>query len=326
MANLPYNIEIIGKVKSLRDFFAVIFFVSLGMELLLSSFGSILKPLLIFLVIAIFAKPFVIMFICSFFGYKKRTSFLSSIYLAQISEFSFIIAAQGLLLGHISQEIFSLTVLLAVITISLSSYFIKFDISLYSKLKNSLNFFDLMTKEKEQELEYLPKVRHEVILAGYNRIGYSIVKKLKSLKKKLLVIDFNPEIINKLIEEKISSIYGDIGDLELIERLNFKKAKLIISTVPTKRDNLLLIRKAREANKNIVIFVTANQVQEALSLYDAGADYVILPHFLGGEHVSLLIEKLNNMDKFVGYKIRQIKELNERHSLGHEHPPHQPHN
>ena len=325
LANLPYNIEIIGKIKSLRDFFSVLFFVSLGMELLLSSFELILKPLMIFLVIIIVIKPLIVMFLCSFFGYKKRTSFLTSISLAQVSEFSLIIAAQGLLLGHISQEIFSLTVLLAVITIGLTSYFIKFDDVLYSKLKKYLNVFDLMTKEKEHELEYLPRAKHEVILVGYNRIGFSVVKTLRRMKKKLLIIDFNPETISKLIKEKIPSLYGDIGDIELLERLNFKNANLVISTIPAKRENLLVIKKVKEANKNAVIFVTANQVKEALSLYDAGADYVILPHFLGGDHVSLLIEKLTGINKIIEHKLKHIKELQERHALGHEHPPHHPH-
>src|SRR3989338_1236194 len=325
LANLPYNLEIIGRISSLRDFFSVLFFVSLGMELMLSTFESILKPLMIFLAITILIKPLVVMFICSFFGYKKRTSFLASVSLAQISEFSLIIVAQGLLLGHISQEIFSLTVLLAIVTIGLTSYFMNFDIAIYLKLKNFLNVFDLLTKGKEKELEYLPKAKYGVILCGYNRIGFSIVRTLKRLRKRLLVIDFNPEVISKLISEKVPCIYGDIGDLEIIERIDFKKSRLVISTVPTQRDNLLLVKKAKEANEKIVIFVTASQIKEALALYEVGADYVILPHFLGGEHVSLLIEKLSqNINKVIEHKLMHIKELEERHALGHEHPYHNP--
>jgi len=119
-----------------------------------------------------------------------------------------------------------------------------------------------------------------------------------------------------------SAMYGDAGDSELLDRLDFKKAKLIISTIPTKSDNLLLIEKAKKSNKKIIIYVTANQIEEALSLYDAGADYVILPHFLGGEHASLLIGKLNNVAKIVSNKIKHIRELKHREFLGHEHPPH----
>ncbi|MFH0868104.1 MAG: cation:proton antiporter [Candidatus Woesearchaeota archaeon] len=324
LANLPYNIEIIGRIKPLRDFFSVMFFVSLGMVLLLSSFNSILKPLIVLLLLVVFVKPLIIMFISAFFGYKKRTSFLTSISLAQISEFSLIIVTQGFLLGHVSQEIFSLTILIAIITITSTTYFIKYENFIYGKLSKSLEFFDRMT-ENSTELEYMPKTRtNEIILCGYNRIGYSIVKTLKRLKKNLFVVDFNPEVVKDLMGQKIPSLYGDVGDIEVLERLDFKKAKMVISTIPTKQDNLLLIRTARRENKDIAIFVTADQIKDALEMYDAGADYVVLPHFLGGEHISLLIEDFTiDINKVLTHKIKHIKELNERHALGHEHPAHE---
>ena len=150
-----------------------------------------------------------------------------------------------------------------------------------------------------------------------------MVKTLKRLKKNLLIIDFNPEVIRKLIKERMPCLYGDVGDIEVLERLNLKNASMVISTVPTRRDNLLLIRKTKEANKNAIIFVAANQLDEALSLYDAGADYVILPHFLGGEHLSVLIEDLGkDVRKIIHKKLSHIKELQERRELGHEHPRH----
>jgi Kef-type K+ transport system membrane component KefB/Trk K+ transport system NAD-binding subunit len=321
LANLPYNIEIIGKVRSLRDFFSVIFFVSLGMGLLFSTFDFILKPLIVMLLLVILVKPFIIMFTTSFFGYKKRTSFLTSISLAQISEFSLIIVTQGFLLGHISREIFSLTVLLAIITITLTTYFVKFENSIYYRFSNFLNIFNKLT-ENQTELEYMPrKRRNEIILCGYNRMGYNIVKTLIKLKKSLLVVDFNPEVIKALIEQKIPSIYGDVGDIEVLERLNFRKAKMVISTIPTKYDNLLLIRTAKKENKKIIVFVTADHIKEALELYDAGADYVVMPHFLGGEHLSLLIEDFTeDINKMIEHKIKHINELKERHTLGQEHP------
>jgi len=323
LANLPYNIEIIGKVRSLRDFFSVIFFVSLGMGLLLNTFSSILKPLIVLLFLIVFVKPLIIMFTTSFFGYKKRTSFLTAISLAQISEFSLIIVTQGFLLGHISQEILSLTILLAIITITLTTYFVKYEDNIYVKISNYLGVFDKMTKN-ENELEYIPKKKvHDIILCGYNRIGYSVVKTLMRMKKTLLVVDFNPEVVKYLIRLKVSSLYGDVGDTEILERLNFKKAKMLISTIPTKKDNILLIRAAKKENKDIAIFVASEQINEALELYDAGADYVILPHFIGGQHLSLLIEDFTeDISKMIEHKLKHIKELKDGHALGHEHPSH----
>jgi voltage-gated potassium channel Kch len=118
-------------------------------------------------------------------------------------------------------------------------------------------------------------------------------------------------------------MYGDIGDMEIVERLNIKQSKIIISTVPRLEDNLFLIKKARHKNKKVVIFVTASTIDEGLKLYDAGADYVILPHFLGGDHVSYLLqENVENMDTLLKTKLKHIKELTHRKSIGHEHPVH----
>ena len=133
LGNLPYNLEIISRVTSLRDFFAILFFVSLGLNFMMVDFSSIILPLVIFTIAVVFVKPLVIMVITSFFGFSKRTSFFSGMSLAQVSEFSLIIVAIGLEFGHISHDLFSLVTLLTIITIALTSYFIKFNNFIYNK-------------------------------------------------------------------------------------------------------------------------------------------------------------------------------------------------
>ncbi len=323
LGNLPYNIEIKGKVKSLKDFFSTIFFVSLGLELSLTDITDIIKPLIIFIIFIAVCKPVLTMFLCSFFGYRKRPSFLTAISLAQISEFSLIIVTQGLLLGHIGQGVFSLAVIIAIVTMTITSYTISFDNKLYLFFSKYIGIFDRIGR-KSSQLEYVPKRKDiDVILCGFNRIGYSIYRVIKKLRKRLLVIDYNPEIVRDLIKKKIPCIYGDIGDLEVVNMLNLKEIKMLISTVPDKYDNLMLIRKAKGEKKNTIIFVTASQVDDALELYDAGADYVILPHFLGGEHASVLIEEFGlDINKIFETKLSHIRELKHRKSIGHEHPMH----
>jgi len=324
LANLPYNIEIIGRIKPLRDFFSVMFFVSLGMQLIPGTFNSIIKPLVALILLTVAGKTAITMLIVSFFGYKKRTSFLTAISLAQISEFSLILAALGFSLGHLSQEIFSMTVLLAIATIILTTYFIKYEEMLYRKISKPLSFLDRLSRKNMENADMPISRNYEAILCGYNRIGFSIVKTLKKMKKRVLVIDFNPAVARHLSAQSIPSIYGDIGDIEVLERLNFRKAKIVISTVPTKSDNMLLIDFARKENNKIIILVTASQIQEALDLYDAGADYVVMPHFLGGNYVSVLIEKFDDgLNKILEHKIQHIKELRERCILGQEHPGHE---
>ena len=75
--------------------------------------------------------------------------------------------------------------------------------------------------------------------------------------------------------------------------------------------------------KDALIFVTTEEIDNALELYDHGADYVILPHFLGGEYVSVLLEESHkNMNKLIVAKLKHIEELKKRKKIGHEHPKH----
>ena len=129
-----------------------------------------------------------------------------------------------------------------------------------------------------------------------------------------------------LIKKKVSCLYGDISDAEVLERLPFKEVEMVISTIPSSRVNKLIIDNVKEVNKKATIYVTTSSVEKALKLYDAGADYVILPHFLGGEHASLLIEEFStNVGKIIENKLNHIKELKHRQSIGHEHPKHNIH-
>jgi Kef-type K+ transport system membrane component KefB len=321
IANLPYNIEIIGKVKSLRDFFAVLFFVSLGLGLLKDSINGTLIPFVFILGGVLVLKPLVIMTICSIFGYKKKPSFLTSITLAQISEFSLIILSQGLNLGHISREFFSITIIATVITLVMTAYSIKYEKWIYNFLEKPLKIFEHLVLNNNH-LEYMPKKKtdYKIIVCGADRMGYSIIKALDKLSSKVIVIDFNPEVVNWMIEHKMPTIYGDISDPEVLDRLNLKKVRLCISTIPELNYNLLILRKMRKARKSSTIFVTANNVEDALVLYNNGADYVILPHLLSGEHASILVkdfQKTVDFKKLLRKKTKHLKELKLRLSSGH---------
>ena len=320
LGNLPYYIEIIGRVNSLKDFFATMFFVSLGLELVW--LDSILIPIIILILTVLILKPIATFFICGFFGYKKRPSFLSSVALAQTSEFSLIIASQGLFLGHIGQEIFSIAVLVGVCTMVISTYYINYENKVYERLSNKLTWFDKLSGDKD-DLEYMTKTDKKVILCGHNRIGYSILKTLKGMKKKILVVDFNPETIKDLIRRKIPCFYGDVGEVETLDRLNLKEAEMVICTIGHLENNLLIIQRAKREGSKAKLFMTATEIDEALKLYEAGADYVILPHFLGGEHASVLINDFDqNINKMIKTKLEHIKELKYRDAIGHHHPEH----
>ena len=319
LGNLEYNFEIIGKVKSLKDFFSLLFFVSLGMGISVAVIKQMWLEIIILMATVMMLKPLVIMMVCTLFKYTKRPSFMTANALAQIGEFSLILASAGLLLGHISQELFSLTVIITLASITLTSYYIQHNGWLYKVLDKPLSFFNYFSTEK---LEYLPSTaKPQYILCGHNRIGYSILKGLHKVKKKVLVVDYNPEIISKMVREEYHCIYGEVTDDEIIGRMNLSHIKLLISTISSFKDNLHLIHRTRSVNGRAKIFVTASDVDESLKLYDAGANYVILPHFLGGEHAAHLIDK--HRRKKIDLKAerkKHIAHLKERKKIGHAHP------
>jgi len=319
LAIFPYNLEIIGRIRSLRDFFATIFFVSLGMQI---AFDFALLPIgLILSAFVLFGNVIIVMLINVFSGFRKRTSFLTALSLAQISEFSLIIVKQGTLLGHIPESILSLITIIAVITITTSSYFIIHGRELYRMILPFLGLFENIFNVNVKELEKLPKrSKNHIILCGCHRMGMVILETISNLGRDYLVVDINPEVIKRLMEDNIPCIYGDIGDREILERIDLKDADVIISTIPDHKDNLLLIKEAKNANPNAFIFISERNIDNALELYNEGADYVIIPEILGGEKISEYLTyymsdtKRISEDKMM--RIRELKRIKREEILG----------
>jgi len=325
LANLPYNFEIIGRVKPLRDFFSILFFVSLGMQVVITGWERFLIPAVILFAFVMIVKPFVIMALTNFFGYANRTSFITGISLAQVSEFGLIIVAQGLLLGHIGQEFLSIVILLAIATIAVSTYLIKYDNQIFNLLSPILKPLQKVGRPR-REIK-LPKPRkYSIVIVGCDRLGFGIVKTVKKMRKKYMVVDFDPEVIKRLRSNNVPCMYGDISDIEILERIKFADVKMVISTIPVLDINTILLKVIRKKNKKALVFLTSNSLDEALDLYDRGADYIILPHFLGGAHASILLEEsVKNIKNFLDRRTSHIKELKHRRILGHRHPKHHHH-
>lgn len=312
LAPLPYCYEIFGKIRPLRDFFVVLFFVILGIKLGFTS--SLLFPIVILTILVLVGNPVIVMSLLGMLGYKKRTSFFASLATAQVSEFSLILIAMGIKLGHVSTTVSSLVTSVALVTIAISTYLITFNDRVYDVLSPILRVFERRSVKEEEMKE--KKISRHVIVFGYHRMGYTIVHALKRMKEKVLVIDFNPDLIKELKRRKIPCIYGDALDSEVLEKANFRMCKLIVSTIPGLKENLFLTYKAKVYNKPII--VTATQIEDARELYKVGADYVILPHFLGAERASIIIKEiLKDKRKIKKIKTTHIKDLEERISLGH---------
>jgi Trk K+ transport system NAD-binding subunit len=173
---------------------------------------------------------------------------------------------------------------------------------------------------KVDEHKYHKDDDHNIILFGYNHIGLDILESLKKIKKKSLIIDYDPDVITKLSKEGYDCRYGDANDSELLDDLNLSKAKMIISTIPEIGTNLLIMKKVELVNKKAIIIVISHKIEEAERMYEEGATYVILPDYLGGKHFSTLLERNKlKMNKFIEEKIAHLEHIKNRKNIGHKH-------
>jgi Kef-type K+ transport system membrane component KefB len=285
----PFSYEISSKMKPLRDFFILLFFILLGGSLTVSDVSQLAISSIVLSFFILIGNPLIVYLLMSAEGFKSRTSFQAGLTVAQISEFSLILMTMALSLGLVSKEAMSLVTVVGLITIAGSTYLIMYSDGIFSSLAPLLKKIELRRgrgiREKDNEESF------EIVLFGFGRVGLDFVDLFKNLKSQFLVVDFNPERMSVLEEEKIPHRFGDAEDVEFLDTLNLKKTKLIVSTIPDFETNALILGHAKAENPEIIFVVVANDLGTARALYDVKATYVITPHHLGAEHAGNVIRE-----------------------------------
>ncbi|HVY01611.1 MAG TPA: cation:proton antiporter, partial [Candidatus Nanoarchaeia archaeon] len=288
LSSSKYTMEISGRIKPLRDFFVIILFVYFGAQLVGPLNADIIKTSLIFSGIILFIKPFIVMGFMRALGYKKRTNFMTGVSMAQLSEFSLIVVLIGYHSGALTADIMNIAVLVSLTTIAVSSYSLYYSNGIFNKISHLLNIFD--SNRTEASLNNKDRDTYDIILFGYHRMGYKILSELKKMNSKILVIDYNPKVILSLAKEGIDCMYGDAADKEFLSEIKLGKTKLVISTIPDEESNIAIKKDLEETQSKAAFIGTAEQPRTALDLYNQGADYVIIPHHLGGEFMANMIK------------------------------------
>lgn len=321
LAPLPSAQEISARLRPLRDFFLIVFFIALGSNLTFSSLGAHLMLVVLAIMLAVVIKPIVAMATMGYLGYTKRTSFKTSVSLAQISEFSIVLIVLAQTKGLISHDFVSNIIFITLVSITASTYMINGSDTLFTKLEKRLTFFE----RRKARGEPTPETNYELVLFGYQRGGHEFVQLFKQLKKKYVVVDYDPEIIDVLESRKINYLYGDATDTELLEEAGVDHAKLVISAVPDYDVNLFLLSHLEQKNPQAIVILHSDDPLEAAKLYEAGATYVILPHYIGSEKISSFIQS-SGLSKKAFHKHRKkhldylekhygaLEKLNEAHS------------
>jgi len=299
-----YSFEISSRMKSLRDFFIVLFFVLLGSHLVLAGIGSSIVPAIILSLFVLIGNPFIVFILMNLLGFRKRTGFMAGLTVAQISEFSLILIALGLSLGHINKEAVSLITLVGIITIAGSTYMVLYADKIYSKIKPFLSLIEIRKNNQENNKD--TNNSYDIIIFGFGRVGYEFVKVAKKMNHTYLIVDHDPGVIKNIQNLGLNFKFGDAEDVDFLDEINMTDAKKIISTVPDFNTNMLLTEHYREKNKDGVIITTSHFINRAKALYSKGSTYVIMSHYLGAYHASEMILK-HETEKDVFEKAKEIQ-------------------
>jgi len=281
-----YAREMSSRLRPLRDFFLLFFFITLGAGLDLGTFSSILLPVIAFAIFELVINPLILMSLAGFFGYKKRTSFKTAVTAGQVSEFSLVFILLALEVGEVTDEVVALVTLVGLVTIAGSTYMMHYDDLLYEWFEDWLSIFERKkTTKTDTEEQYA-----DIFLFGYTGSSRSFMDSFQRMDYSYMVIDYDPQKIDDLKKKNIDHHYGDATDPEFMESIHVDEGILVISTINDFDTNLALVKYMNRVNPDTVVVAFSEYPTEAAVLYENGATYVIMPHFLGSEHVMDIID------------------------------------
>ena len=282
LGQIPYREELKERIRPLTDFFMVIFFSTLGLTLTADNLMAYWQEAVIASVVMMVGNFLIMFYLIDHQKFTPKTSFIGSINMTQVSEFSLVVGALAVAEGYIGSDILGYISLMAVLTIGASTYLITYNHEIYRKVEHLLERY---RSEEKSDIDVKSLEDHAVVV-GYDNLGKNICKRL-SEEHELLVIDKDASNIDELAESDYEYIYGDFKHGEIREGANLQKAKYIISFSKEKQVN---IRILEERSRDTVVIVKADNFEDASEFYDMGADYVIIENVLAGNRISEYVD------------------------------------
>jgi CPA2 family monovalent cation:H+ antiporter-2 len=269
-------------IMPLRDTFAALFFVSLGMLANLSFIRDNLMTVLIVVVVIMLVKFIICSAITRLFGYGHKTVLMVGTGLIQVGEFGFILALMGAELGILSQRLYSLTVASAIVTMLLTPFVMNLNSFIYRKLSQRGWFARWLASpvDPDWRVQRMELSRHAVI-CGYGDVGSRVAAVLEKQKFPYLVIDLDPKVISKLKAQGVPCLYGDASSPEVLAHASLDKARVLLCTIPDYVAEELTVRNALKINPKLDIVARVYRERDVALLKSAGVAELVLPFFEG---------------------------------------------
>ena len=275
--------QALAEITPLRDVFATLFFVSLGM-LLSPQFVVGNWSTVILAVVVIVAIKFGVCFgVARLFGYGGRTALFVGAGLAQIGEFSFILAQAGVNGGIMSDYLYSLVIASTVITMLLTPLFMGLASVLYPRLARGTATGATAAKVAKKVPSSVEVEPHwplsEVVICGYGRVGRNIAHSFNALRIPYLVIEMDPEIVSELNGKGENCIYGDASNAHVLSLAGLDKAKVLVVTYPDPLVVVTTVKNALRVNPKLQIVARVHRRRESELLESLGVSGLVSPEY-----------------------------------------------
>lgn len=312
LAQSPYSTELKERMEPVTNFFIVVFFASIGLTM---DVGS----LLVYWQEAVIASVLLLgINFCIVFGlylsqnFDVETSFLGTISMLQVSEFSLVLGALAVQQGFIDPGILGFLSIMAIITMPTSTYYVMYNRQIYERLMPYLQRFEPEDPVKTKDISH----EDHAVVVGYDDSTRKLVPILEKIYDEVLIVEKDPAVVDELSDSghqfenrDISHelIYGDLIHEEIRNQSSLDNAAALISMAPDQELNKMILDEL-----DCLTVLKAKTFEEAVELYDLGADYVILKEYLAGEkNEDLLKLYLEDRELFLKEIEEEKKEIME---------------
>jgi Kef-type K+ transport system membrane component KefB len=287
VAQLDAAHDLRRRLHPLMSFFVAVFFVSLGAQMELTAARDYWQEAAVLSLFVLVGNPFIFMVIIARYGYSERTSFLTSVTVAQISEFSFIFTALGVTTGLIEAPILALVGAIGLVTIATSAYMILYNHELYGWLaaKGALRMF---RAGKSDDNEFASeRLNDHVVVVGMNDLGVKLARELHARGESVLAIDTDPRKLEGL---PCRTLAGDVEYPSTLEEAGLREAKLALSALRIEATNKFFTFTCKQWGVPAAVYALDRSMKDELA--GLGAACLVESKTASGERIVAELARL----------------------------------
>lgn len=308
-SEIDYADQALAKFLLLRDTFASLFFISIGMlidpDIIVQNLGLMIALVLVVML----GKAMIILPIILGFGYSFKTAIIVCLWLKQIGEFSFVLAKERLNIGLLTEKKYFLIIGTTAITLVLTPFLLKVAPRLADKIAELPLISDWVKKFQDVKAISLPEtLKNHVVVAGYGQVGQVLVKMLQNQGQTVLVIENSEVAIQRLRMQKIPYIFGDADSELVLEKVHLEQALALAITLPDPASTRILLQRALSLAPDLTVVVRAHVNAEVEILTQLGAWEVVQPDFEAALEIGAnLLSVLGKSSETIQSVIRSIR-------------------